>query len=497
MNKYVSRGLWFTLCVGGLWLAGTAAANAAEAPSTTGSGGVASGTQAVVDATVPVNLTGNGIALLGDASSTGAASSAAAPAPAPALSASTSGLDGVASGEQALVSVSVPVAVTGNAVSAAGDAGPSASPGSGLGSGAGTAPAAAPAADLTTSGTDGVLSGAQAPIAVSVPVTATGNAISVLGDAGSSGASGSSMTTPAPADSGATTSGSDGILSGEQVPVGVAAPVTASGNAVSVLGDAGSSGSSVTASPAPATNTSGATTSGSDGVLSGIQVPVGASAPVTASGNAVSVLGDAGTSGSSATVPSAPAASGGSTSGAEGVGSGAQVPVSVSAPVVASGDAVSVLGDATSTGSTGSTGSGSTPVVSTTDGTGGFLGGTQLPMSVSLPITVGGDAVAVLGDSTTSGSTTGTTDPTTPTGTTGPDAGAGGGSSADGTASGQVAAASSTGATTLLAASDATSALASTGSDALTLGALGALLALLGTLAVFATANRERRHHTR
>jgi LPXTG-motif cell wall-anchored protein len=42
-----------------------------------------------------------------------------------------------------------------------------------------------------------------------------------------------------------------------------------------------------------------------------------------------------------------------------------------------------------------------------------------------------------------------------------------------------------------------TATLASTGSDNLGVGALGALLALLGVLAVFASANRERRHHTR
>ena len=65
MNKYVSRGLWFTLCVGGLWLAGTAAANAAETSS--GSGG----TQAVVGATAPVTISGNAISVLGDSTSSG------------------------------------------------------------------------------------------------------------------------------------------------------------------------------------------------------------------------------------------------------------------------------------------------------------------------------------------------------------------------------------------------------------------------------------------
>jgi hypothetical protein len=41
------------------------------------------------------------------------------------------------------------------------------------------------------------------------------------------------------------------------------------------------------------------------------------------------------------------------------------------------------------------------------------------------------------------------------------------------------------------------SALASTGSDALGLGAIAALLGLLGTVLLFGAANRERRHRTR
>ena len=182
MNKYVSRGMWFTLCVGGLWLAGTAAANAAEAPS---SDGVASGDQAVVGVTVPVSLSGNGISVLGDSTSSG--STAAAPA-APSVSISPDAIGGVLSGDQAVASVSVPVTVTGNAVSVLGDS---------ASSGSETAAAPAPAdsgASATSDGSDGVASGIQAPVAVDAPVTAGGNAISVLGDSTSTD---SSATAPA------------------------------------------------------------------------------------------------------------------------------------------------------------------------------------------------------------------------------------------------------------------------------------------------------------
>ena len=100
MNTYISRGLWFTLCVGGLWLAGTAAANAAE---TSGGDGVASGDQAVVGVTVPVSLAGNGVSVLGDASSTGSTAAAPAAPAAPTATISPDSVDGVLSGDQAVV----------------------------------------------------------------------------------------------------------------------------------------------------------------------------------------------------------------------------------------------------------------------------------------------------------------------------------------------------------------------------------------------------------
>lgn len=141
MNTYISRGLWFTLCVGGLWLAGTAAANAAE---TTGGGdGVASGDQAAVGVTVPVSLAGNGISVIGDASSSDSSAAAPAAPAAPTATIAPDAVGGVLSGDQAAVSVSVPVDVSGNAISVAGD-----STSSGSDSGA-TAPADGSGASAT------------------------------------------------------------------------------------------------------------------------------------------------------------------------------------------------------------------------------------------------------------------------------------------------------------------------------------------------------------
>ncbi|MET3565932.1 hypothetical protein ABIC47_001403, partial [Leifsonia sp. 563] len=344
MNKYVSRGMWFTLCVGGLWLAGTAAANAAEAPS---SDGVASGDQAVVGVTVPVSLSGNGISVLGDSTSSGSTAAAPAAPAAPSVSISPDSIGGVLSGDQAVASVSVPVTVAGNSVSVLGDS---------TSSGSDSAAAPAPAdsgASATSDGSDGVASGIQAPVAVDVPVTAGGNAISVLGDSTSTDSSATAPAAGSGSSATASSSGSDGgLLSDIQAPIDAAVPVTVGGNAISVLGDSQSSGSETTA-PAAGSGSTATSGSGSDGgLLSGIQAPIDAAVPVTAGGNAVSVVGDSTTSGSDTAAPAAGSGSTTSGSGSDGgILSGVQAPVDAAVPVTAGGNAVSVVGDSTTSGS--------------------------------------------------------------------------------------------------------------------------------------------------
>ncbi|GAA4123102.1 hypothetical protein GCM10022415_27790 [Knoellia locipacati] len=85
-------------------------------------------------------------------------------------------------------------------------------------------------------------------------------------------------------------------MGGNQVTAPVAAPVSAGGNAVAVLGDASSTGAVTSSSPAPATP--GDVTSGEDSVGGGNQVGLPVTAPVTIGGTAVSVVGDATTEGS-------------------------------------------------------------------------------------------------------------------------------------------------------------------------------------------------------
>lgn len=293
MNSFAKRALLGTLVAGGITLLSATVANAAE---TTGEDGLLSGTQALIQIAVPVDITGNGISILGDSTASAAPAAPAAPAEAaPAPAPVTSGADGIGSGTQALISVDVPVTVTGNSIAVIGDteatpAAPApAAP-------APAASAAAPAAAPVTSGEDGIVGGTQVLPVVNIPVTISDNAVSVLGDSSaesSAAPAGPAPTTPAatPAE-GAVTSGEDGILGGTQLAPVVSLPITAGGNAVSVLGDSTVSGQSA-ATPAGAAPAGVVpVTSGIDGILGGTQIAPVVSLPITLGGNAVSVIGD-------------------------------------------------------------------------------------------------------------------------------------------------------------------------------------------------------------
>jgi hypothetical protein len=208
----------------------------------------------------------------------------------------------------------------------------------------------------------------------------------------------------------AETDGEDGLLSGSQILPSIEVPVTVGGNAISVLGDS-SSGDSAVAAPsrADAGSAPAATTDGADGTASGTQAIVSVTVPVTVGGNAVSVAGDSdSTSAASAPAePSEPEVSvNPQTSGDDGILGGTQALVDATVPVTVGGNAISVIGDSQSTDAdtTARTGSGAgTPE---TSGQVGILGGTQLALPLSVPVTLGGNAISVIGDSETGGSTT-------------------------------------------------------------------------------------------
>ncbi|SCY58555.1 Small secreted domain [Microbacterium sp. LKL04] len=473
MNTMLSRALLGTLVAGGITLFGAAAAQAAES-TTSGEDGLLSGTQALLNVDVPVTIGDTAISLVGDSSTSSSDKGSSAAPSRDSDSASTSGSDGAASGSQAIINVSVPVTVKDTAVSVIGDSStkstdaapaapakdpakaPAASTGGsdGIGSGtqvvapvkapvtvkdtavsvigdsktestdaAATAAPSSPASSATTGGEDGVGSGTQVVAPIAVPVTVEDVAISVIGDSTTESTYAAAPSAPASPAPSATTDGTDGIASGTQVVAPITVPVTVDGNAISVIGD---STTESTGAPAPTASAAGTTegpsTDGSDGIGSGTQVVAPITVPVTVDGNAVSVIGDSTTESTGAAAPSTPATGateGPSTDGSDGIGSGTQVVAPITLPVMIGDTAVSVIGDSTSvgggTGTAPSTGTIGTPI---TSGENGIGGGTQVLLPIGIPITVGDTAVSIIGDSTVTDPGTGPgTDPGTGPGT--------------------------------------------------------------------------------
>ena len=345
MNRTVARCLYGVLFAGGITLLGATAANAAD---TSGDDGVLSGTLVDTVVSIPVTVGGNAVSVLGDSDATNTAPAAASVPTSPA--GTTSGNDAVASGSQVAGVVSVPITIGGNAVSAVGD---SASSGASAPAVVATAAPVADPSPATTSGDDSIAGGSQVLPNVTAPVTIGGNAISVLGDSSSKSSTTGTATDAGSPIGSSITSGDDSVAGGTQVAPVVTAPVSVGGNAISVVGDSSSTSSTTSGAVVPVGTTSaGSTTSGDDGVASGSQVLPVVTVPVTAGGNAVSVIGDSSSTGS-ATDTSSPVvgSKGSTTSGDDGVLSGTQVTPVINVPIDLGGNGVSVIGDS-STGTT-------------------------------------------------------------------------------------------------------------------------------------------------
>lgn len=392
MNNIVKTTLCAVALSGGLVALNASTAFAAD-QETSGVKSILSGTQAAVPVQLDVELSKNAVSILGDANSQ---ASGDTPAPDPSGNQSTDGSSSVVGGTQVAAPVDIPVEVTGNAVSLLGDATSNTPEVS-----TPTPPNENTLVEQSNGGSNGVVSGTQVAAPITIPVDISGNSIALLGSAQTETVDGQATSSGEVVPS-QETSGLAGVLSGTQAALPVQVPITVSGNAISVLG------SSTTEVVVPSTQNvevqgpaGSNVTDGSQGVVSGSQVLAPVQVPVSISGNALSVLEDAETSNvddSSSAQPSvndAPA----TTTGSNGLLSGTQVVAPITVPVSLSGNALSVLDEATSQTTPDSTGTSGTGLAST-ESNDGLLGGTQIIAPIAIPLDLSGNAISVVGPAT-------------------------------------------------------------------------------------------------
>jgi hypothetical protein len=408
MNAWIRRALCAVGITGGIVLLGFGLAEAASAdgdgPVTSGESGILSGNQTGADVKAPINLSGNQITVIGQhnhASSAGAAQTGSGGTTSG--SPTTSGEHGIGSGNQTAVDAHAPINASGNQVTVIGQdndvksVSGSSSPGGGAAS-----------SSPTTSGEHGIGSGNQTAVDAHAPINASGNQVTVIGQ-DNDVKSVSASSTPGGGTGGpSTTTGAGGLIAGNQTALGIALPITISGNQVTVIGqdntNTAAAGSSTTAGAGSGATTGGATTSGENGAISGNQTGIAIAAPIAATGNQVTVIGQDNTNTSVGGASTGGQTTGGTTTGGQtttgegGIGSGNQTPISVQVPVDTSGNQVTVIGqDNTNTSTSGSsTGGGTTPggteppgvgVVSPPAGGGHGSSGAPSPGTTVLPAT--------------------------------------------------------------------------------------------------------------
>ncbi|WP_157155270.1 chaplin family protein [Diaminobutyricimonas sp. LJ205] len=204
---------------------------------------------------------------------------------------------------------------------------------------------------VDTTGEDGIASGNLIEAPVTVPVTLDGNAISLIGDSTANGGrAASSPTIAAPTDDASTTSGEDGIGSGNVVSPDVVAPVGVTGNSITLIGDSSATSSSDAVAAPVAPNGDAAATNGDDGIASGNLVAPDVAASVGVTGNSITLIGDSRAMGSSGeeSADAAPVTRKGEAaamSGEDGIASGNLVSPGMTAPVQVTGNAIAALGD--------------------------------------------------------------------------------------------------------------------------------------------------------
>jgi ChpA-C len=331
-------------------------AGPALADGTNGDGSILGGNQVNAPISVPVDISGNALAVLGRsvAGSTGGTALQSAGAGFGGGHSRTSGRHSIGGGNQIDMPVNAPVNACGNSAAVLGDALAGCHGGSLVGSGGVAGAGYEGTGHHRTSGRHSILGGNQVHAPVNAPVNVCGNSAALLGDALAGCRGGATAADLTGGGFHGRTSGRHSIGGGNQLDVPVNAPVNVCGNAIGGDALAGCHGGASVAGLGGGSGFHGRT-SGHDSILGGNQLHAPVNAPIDVCGNTAAVLGDAvaGCAGGAGSVPGAPGVSGydggfhgfhGRTSGRHSIGGGNQVHAPIYAPVDVCGNAAAVLG---------------------------------------------------------------------------------------------------------------------------------------------------------
>ena len=379
------------------------------APLDTASG--LNGNTVNADLVVPIDISGNAIAVLGQAEVENESDQSVDNS---GDDVTTDGSGGFLAGNAVDLDYALPIQIAGNAIAAVGSAESTNSSTQDVATGG----------DLVTNGDNGLLSGTAAALHGATPVQVTGNAVAGGGWAATANEAETS------ADSGGSvlTSGDGGAAAGTAGAVPIAVPVELNGNGVAGLGGADATSDTMASADAGDTRTglynvpTYVQSSGENALLSGTVAQPAASGPVNVCGNAVAGVGEA----DAVTDCATEAVAGGTnrSSGAESAGSGSIAHAPVALPVEAFGNAVAGVGDAeTLTENTVDAEAGGD---SYTRGHDSVLGGTTAVPSVASAVDVFANPIAGAGDADTEVDNDVESEAGGHTGTTGDDSAGGG-----------------------------------------------------------------------
>ena len=302
-------------------------------------GDVLRGNKVVVNGIIPIDICGNAIAAGGDASVTGSCDDQSAYAPDPVH---TSGANSALAGNAAVANWALPVQATGDAIGALGHATTNTT----------ASQYAYNGGDISTDGTNGVLSGTIAAAQLATPVQASNNAVAGGGLADAYG----NASSQADSDGTLNTTGANGTGAGTAGGVPVALPVQLNGNAVGGAGNANSASGTTAnakAGDSGASNLDWAgrpmwlITNGDPSTASGTVAQAPVSGPVSLDDNAASGIGNTTASSTNNSTDTAGGAS--STLGTGSVGSGSVANAPVALPTQGAGNSVSAVGNSTAT----------------------------------------------------------------------------------------------------------------------------------------------------